>query len=149
MAKIKHNPNDTPIATLTAKGREWVLSECPTGNASFDSVFWLPFRVDRAQPRARRKIGEHRVYRFRWGTDQQRFARAWSIKAMIDKEPELYAAVEVVMREKYGPGWLTHPDGAGYSAADVEEERARLAAFSKAAKERKAANAARLEEILS
>lgn len=105
------------------------------------SFLWPRFRLMLPDSAPWRR-GQHRTFRLTWSPLELRFARDRYTAWFQAEQPDLYAQVELYMSLNHGPEWLTSEDGAGYTQAEVDEERERLRelrAESKAAKRRGAA----------
>lgn len=78
--------------------------------------------------------GLRRAYWLTWSVDELRMRRDGQSLALEREHADLAKKVEVHMSLNYGPEWLTDPDGAAVSVAEIDAERERLRALAAAAR---------------
>lgn len=103
---------------------DWTLYHLPeTG-----SFLWQPFRL-MLPPGTPARRGVYRRFTLVWNPVECRFARSRSVLDLLTQQPDLAAEVELCLSLEYGPAWLSSEDGGGYTADEIQAERARLQAL--------------------
>lgn len=110
-------PNYPPVLILG----DWQLFQLP--RAEYGSPLWIEFKL--INPKAPKKWGQHRVYRFAWGVDEQRLRRDRG-GAALAQVPSLLEPVEHFLRATYT---LARTEARLGGPAALAAERARLQAL--------------------
>jgi hypothetical protein len=121
-------------ATFESAAGVWTLYELPTRDYEGSSPLWQPFKL-MLPPETPQRWRARRSYRLTWNADSLRFRRDHDCHALELTHADLHMRVETFMSLTYDAAWLM--SNLGLTPAEIEAERAKLAAAARTRRARR------------